>query len=460
MLEHHLPEWFSRHIGLPLLVDSPLRRAKNRPAFRRLLREKLAGQFLPLEQQQAQQLALVKPLLAHAGRQVPYYRDLFRDLRFDPLAVRSLDDLQALPVLTRQTIQAQGRRMLAEDAAARGIGEGFTGGSSGIPMLFWYDPAFYQNAEAAAWLSDMAAGRRYGTSTAYYWGAPMDLTPYRGWRGLARRWLRNEHYFDTHFTNDHRLRAYHARLTALKPGILVGYATGLAALAHFLEREGLTAAYPRLAVIPSGEVLDPEMRAALERVFPAPVFNRYGSREVGLMAYECDHHLGLHLNLSNAYLECLGPDVYESPGELVITQLHNYAMPLIRYQVDDLAVLDRRACTCGRAAPMLARLAGRRMASFVTANGTLVEGYHLIRFVRRAPGVLEFQLIQEAVGRFRLLLMTKPDFDPASLAQARADIADQMGAEVELIVEQVERIPRPPSGKAQMLLSRLAPGPQ
>jgi phenylacetate-CoA ligase len=285
------------------------------------------------------------------------------------------------------------------------------------------------------------------------------MTPYNGWRGLARRWLRNEHYFDTHFVTDDLLRRHHTRLQALNPGVLAGYASALTHLAKYLEREGLKPRYPRVAVIPTAEPLDPDMRATLERVFPAPVFNRYGSREVGLMAYECKMHAGLHLNLANVYLECLGADVYNTPGDIVITQLHNYAMPLIRYQVDDLAVLDPRQCSCGRTAPMIARLSGRRLPSFLTAGGVLVEGHHLIRWVRRAPGVLEFQLIQEAVGRLRLLLMTTPEFDPASLAQARTDIADQMGADCEVVVEVVERIPRPPSGKAQMLITRLAPRP-
>ena len=455
MAGRRFSEWFSRNIGLPLVVDSPLRRAKNRRVFKRLLAEKLASQFWPLERQRARQLEQVKRVLEHAGRQVPYYRDLFREIGFDPRGVQSLDDLQALPVLTRQTVKAQGRRMLAEDAVAGGIGEGYTGGSTGIPMMFWYDDAFYQHGEAAAWMSDMAAGRRYGTTTAYVWGASLDLTPYTGWRGLARRWLRNEHYFDTQYVTDERLRLYHGELQALNPGVLVGFASGLAGLARYLERAGLKPRYPRLAVIPTSETLEPDMRAAVERVFPAPVFNRYGSREVGLMAYECDRHLGLHLSLSNAYVECLGDDVYRTPGEVVITQLHNRAMPLIRYQTDDLAVLDRRTCDCGRSAPMIAHIAGRLLPTFLTGDGRRVESHHLIRFVRRAPGVLEFQLIQEAVGRLRLLLMTTAEFDPASLAHARADIAGLMGADCEVIVEQVARIPRPPSGKAQMLVSKI-----
>jgi phenylacetate-coenzyme A ligase PaaK-like adenylate-forming protein len=123
--------------------------------------------------------------------------------------------------------------------------------------------------------------------------------------------------------------------------------------------------------------------------------------------------------------------------------------------VDDLAVLSRQRCNCGRTAPMLERVAGRCLPPFVTTRGELVESDHLLPNIRWTPGVLEYQLIQEDVGRLRLLLKTVPDFDPTSLAPVRADVASIMGAGCELIVEQVEQIPLPPSGKAQMVLSRL-----
>jgi phenylacetate-coenzyme A ligase PaaK-like adenylate-forming protein len=178
-----------------------------------------------------------------------------------------------------------------------------------------------------------------------------------------------------------------------------------------------------------------------------------------MMAYECDRHIGMHMSLSNVYLEVVGADVFNSTG-----RNHHHAASQLRDAADPLpggrpGRARPAAMLLCRTAPMIARLAGRRSPSFVTADGTQVEGYHLIRFVRRAPGVLEFQLIQEAVGRLRLLLMTTPDFDEASLAEARTDIADQMGADCEVVVEQVARIPRPPSGKAQMLISKLAPTP-
>ena len=345
--------------------------------------------------------------------------------------------------------------MLAEDAPTNCASIYITGGTTGVALQGWQDASFYAHAEAAAWMGDMAAGRRYGMRTAYLWGAPKDMTPYTGWRGLARNWLRNEYFIDNHFIWDGRLRQIHDTLDALNPGVLVAWASSAAQLANYLEREGLRPRYPRLAVITSGEVLEADARAAVERAFPAPVFNRYGSREAGLMAYECDRHMGMHLSLSNVYLECVGEDVFKTPGEVVITQLHNYAMPLIRYQMDDLAVLDRRQCTCGRTAPMLERVAGRRMPAFVTTAGILVEGGHLLPAVRRTPGILEYQLVQEDVGRLRLLLKTVRDFDLQTLATVRADIAEKMGEDCELIVEQVERIPLPASGKPQMLVSRL-----
>ena len=455
-----LDEWFSRRVGFPLIIYVWWRRPAIRRQFRRLLRENLESQYWPPEQQAAWQLEQVRALLAHAGAHVPYYRDLFRQLGFDPRGIQRLDDLQALPLINRQVIQAEGRRMLAENLAPGEIGTSVTSGTSGAPMQFAFDPGFYVHNEAAAWMSDMAAGRRFGSRMAYIWGAPYNQTNYRGWRGLARRWLRNEFHFDSHVLWDARFHAYHQRLKALSPALLVGFASSVTHLARYLERQGLTGApgYPRVALIPSGEVLEPDMRATLERVFQAPVFNRYGSSEVGLIAYECERHAGLHLNIANIYVENAGGDAGGEPRELVVTQLRNYAMPMIRYQIGDLAVHEPQACTCGRTTPMLRRMAGRTAASFVTARGTVVEGYYVINPVALLPGVIDFQVIQEEVQALRLLLVTGPQFRLESLAKIHERVQTLIGDGTRLAVEQVDAIPRPPSGKTQIAISKVKLG--
>jgi hypothetical protein len=116
-----LAHWFSRSIGYPLIINGGWRRDKDRKGFNRLLREKCESQFWPAEQIEGWQLERLQRLLAHAGRAVPYYRDLFREVGFDPRDVRRAADLGGLPPLTRQVIQAQGRRMLADGASAAGL---------------------------------------------------------------------------------------------------------------------------------------------------------------------------------------------------------------------------------------------------------------------------------------------------------------------------------------------------
>jgi phenylacetate-CoA ligase len=451
----HFDEWFSRRLGFPFIIHGWWRRTRGRNRFSRLLREHLAAEYWPAERVEALQVERLRSLLAHAGRRVPYYRELFLKLHFDPRGVQRLADIEALPPLTRYDVQEHEARLLADDARQRGLDPGRTGGSTGVALRFWYDRNFYTHAEAAAWTSDMAAGRRFGTRTAYLWGAPRDMHEFRGWRGLGRKWLRNERFLDSHVMWDARMRQYHRALEHRPPGVLVGFASSIYNMALYLEQNGLAPNYPQTALISSGEVLDAEMRAALERVFPAPVFDRYGSREAGLLAYECDRHTGLHLNPLDGYLECASPDGTGEPSEMLITQFHNYTMPLIRFEIGDRAVRDERPCPCGRTAPMLRRVAGRTSAAFVSSSGELIEGYHLIAKVRVVPGVREFQLIQEDVRRLRLLVVAGPECAPEKFAAARADIAAIIGADCELSIEFVDSIPLPPSGKPQMLISRV-----
>jgi phenylacetate-CoA ligase len=427
MLPPPVARWFSRAIGFPLVIYGGWRRDKDRRGFSRLVGEKLDTHYWPPERVEAARMQLLRALLEHAGQQVPYYRDLFRQIGFDPRGVRSLGDLEALPRLTRPIMQAEGARMLAEDVPVTARIVGRTGGTTGVPLAFWQDRNFGKHNESAAWMSDMIAGRRYGSPTVYVVGAPFDHQPYAGWLGLARKWLRNENLYSSRVMSDDAWLRLHHTLEARPPDILVAFASAAADMARVLARAGLTPRYPRVAVIPTGEALEPEMRRDLERVFPAPVFNRYGSREAGLIACECEAHAGLHLNQADIYVESIGADVYSEPGELLITQLRNYAMPFIRYQIDDLAVLARGPCSCGRTSPMLLRVAGRKTPIFTTASGDYVESIRLTAAVRMVPGVRQFQLIEEAVGRLRLLVAPGPGCAPDGFAVARADIAEIMG---------------------------------
>jgi phenylacetate-CoA ligase len=455
MLPAPLARWFSRSIGFPLVINGAWRRGKDRRQFMRLLQDKLDAHYWPPERLEAAQVQLLGPLLDHAGRQVPYYRDLFREVGFDPRAVRRLADLAGLPPLSRQIMQAQGRRMLAEDAPASAIGKGRTGGTSGLPLDFWRDRNFDLHFEAAAWMSDQIAGRRFGSPTVYMWGATRDQKSYTGWLGMARKWLRNENLFSSRVMSDGDWLHLHRMLQQRPPDIFVAFASAAAHFARFLAREGLAPAYPRVALIPTGEALETEMRADVERAFPAPVFNRYGSREVGLIACECEAHAGLHLNQADIYVECAGPDVYSEPGELLITQLRNHVMPLIRYQIDDLAVLERRPCSCGRTSAMLRSVAGRKNPIFTTTSGDYVESVRLTALVRFVPGVRQFQLIEEEVGRLRLLVVASPGGAPEAFAEVRADIDQIMGPGCDLVVEFVDQLPLPPSGKLQVVVSKL-----
>jgi phenylacetate-CoA ligase len=455
MLPAPLARWFSRSIGFPLVINGAWRRDKRRSQFMRLLSEKLDAHYWPAERVEAAQAALAKPLLEHAGQHVPYYRDLFRRAGFDPRGLRRMADLRALPTLTRQIMKAEGRRMLADDAPAAAINKGRTGGTTGVPLDFWRDRSFDLHFEAAAWMSDMIAGRRFGSPTIYMWGATRDQKPYTGWKGTARKWLRNEFLYSSRVLSDGDWLRIHHELQQRPPDIVVAFASAAAHMARLLEREGLQPRYPRVAFIATGEPLEPDMRAAIKRVFPAPVFDRYGSREVGLIASECEQHAGLHLNPSDVYVECLGPDVYEEPGELVITQLRNRVMPLIRYQIDDLAELEHKPCACGRRSPKLARIAGRKNPIFTTAAGQYVESIRLTAPVRFVPGVRQFQLIEEAAGRLRLLVVADDDCLPEAFAGVRTDIGEIMGPGCELAIDFVDRLPLPPSGKLQVAVSKL-----
>ena len=201
-------------------------------------------------------------------------------------------------------------------------------------------------------------------------------------------------------------------------------------------------------------------RQTLEEVFQCPVTNRYGCEEVSIIACQCEAHNGLHVNADGIYLEVLrGDGEPAEPGELgmvVVTDLTNMAMPLIRYQIGDMGVLTDRRCPCGRGLPLLERVEGRIADYVLTPQGRLVSGISLTdHFNTMIPGVVQLQIVQEAVDRFTFRIVSDEHFGPASYETLNSLVAEHFGPDVTFQCEFTDHIPQESSGKFRFCISKV-----
>ncbi len=212
----------------------------------------------------------------------------------------------------------------------------------------------------------------------------------------------------------------------------------------------------------SAEVLEDEDRALLERVFGCRVFNRYGCREVSVIASECEAHAGLHVMAEGLYLEIETGGGAAQPGQagsILVTDLLNYAMPLIRYRIGDVGSWARGDCSCGRSLPRLEKVAGR-VTDFLTGiDGRMVSGVYLATYVvAQQPWLGQVQIRQERVGSLRYRVKPGHDFSfDRAQAYLREATENCLGRGSNVEVEIVDALPSEPSGKFLFSRSLVAP---
>ena len=389
-------------------------------------------------------------LLNHARRHVPRFVRLLKDAP-EITAANARDILRGIPPMVRSDVQERPQDFLSDDAA--GAADDATGGSSGTPMAFKVDRQTQIAREASLMWADQFAGWKPGERIAMLWGAPRDLSVTQSLRARLRCWIENRRWFDAFDMGPGRMKGFHDELRRFRPHILVAYAGAAFTFARWLREEGLQPGYPLRAVITSAEVLLPAMRTTIESVFRRPVFDRYGNREAGAIAAECERHAGLHVNESNVLVEV---DRVESrdEGPILLTSLCNYAMPFIRYETGDLGVLEEGRCGCGRCTARLARVMGRQSDMIRTASGRLIHGEFFTHLLYGAP-VREFQFVQRSLGDYELLVTGDRAAIAAAEGRWKDEIRRHVGGEARVDIRRVDEIPLLPSGKRRFTLSHV-----
>jgi phenylacetate-CoA ligase len=406
-------------------------------------------QFLSADALREMQWLQFRTLLRHAFDHCAFYRESLTAAGMVPDDVRSLEDVTSLPTITKEQIQGSLRDMIADNVSGRPLLKDMTGGSTGSPMVFYYDEDRLDSRNAAAIRHNRWTGWNIGDKMAVLWGAPRDLAS-QSMKARVRDWVLDRRIMlDASTIDDTRMRDFHRRLLSHRPRFVLAYANTMALFARFVRDSRLEPPRPE-AIITSGEVLTDANRALIESTFGCKVFNRYGSREFAVIASECSCHRGMHINAESLFVEVVA-------GEIVVTDLRNLAMPMIRYRTRDVGALVNGACECGRGLPLL-DLQGGRVTDFLTGmDGQKVSGIVLATYaITNLPGVQQIQFVQERRGAVRVRVVRRPDWSDVSATELTSRVRGFLGESMAVQLEFTDNIPVEPSGKYRFSISGLA----
>ena len=438
---------------------NPLLLKRWRPTAPVYLRELRKYEFASAESIDAVQWTRLQAVILHAAQNVPYYRNLFREHGIQPEDIRSRQDFARVPFMSKATVQEACNELLADDRDRESGRLNASGGSTGKPVQFFQDATYWDQAHACQSFVESWWNIRPGDRTASLWGADRDI-PEQSWRERLYSEIGQLRVCNAFALNAAQMERFAKMLVSWQPRHVIGYASALEIFAKFLiEREEFR--IRPLAVKTTAEVLSEERREIIEKAFGCPAYNFYGSREINNLAVECPSRLGLHVNALSRYIEIVDDEGKAAPpgvpGRILITDLTNYFMPFLRYEIEDIGSWTGAPCNCGRPFPLLAKIWGRSSDFIVTPEGKLIHSVFFTHLFYDLPDVVLFQVNQKDVHNVEVQLVLRPGAFEYPEVRLRNRLRDAFGSNISFNVQVVPKIERPPSGKHRFTVSSVRP---
>ena len=411
-----------------------------------------------LEELQEKKLRL---LIQHAYRHVGYWRHLFDENGIHPDEIRTIADLTKIPLLSKANVRENLYFDMLSDNHDKGrILRVSTSGSTGEPFICFADQHQLEIRWASTQRSLEWTGYRFGDRCARLWHQTIGMTPIQIMKEAIDAWFCRRVFVPAFEMSDEKIARFVKKLKAYKPVLIDGYAESFNFLALYMRNNKLEGLHPK-GIVSSAQYLPDQSRQIIEENFKCGVFDKYGSREFSGIAYECDAHQGHHIVAESYIVEVIKDGRPAKPGELgeiVVTDLNNYCMPLIRYRLGDLgAALDNsEKCPCGRGLPRIGRIEGRTQAIVFAANGTYMPSSFFLHLFKDFMHIMrQFQIVQEEKGSMTLKIIKAPRFQEETLTELLALLRNYVGEEMKIDVEFVDRIPLGITGKHQSVIQKL-----
>jgi phenylacetate-CoA ligase len=412
-------------------------------------------QYLPRGELIELQHQKLKRVVECAQVNSPFWQARFAENEVSSATLKSLDDLQMFPILEKNHIQTMA---LDNAAGTHGLVVKRTGGTTGEPVTIYSSKNHVYWSMAAMLRFYDWVGYKVGNRRAKLFAAPTRTgIPEHTLTNRLRNWLGNTLYLDALDLTSEKVEQIITLLDSFRPQVLLGYTSCLAVMARTLGENGRRLSLPDLKIINAAEPLDPQRREIIEVNLGDELFNHYGTRDVGYIADECELRQGLHVHMEYLAVEIVDENGYwvkdGEEGDILITELENFGMPIIRYRIGDRAVRTRKTCPCGRGLQVIPAVTGRSTDIILLPNGNKLTGLVFPHALKDFP-IAEYQIVQKQLDIVEAKVVLEPGATESTLQAVQVAMKNIMPG-VTVNLTSVTHIPRTRSGKLRSVISEL-----
>lgn len=418
------------------------------------------SEFWPEGDLRKLQLDRLRALILHARTTSDFYRQRLSEVNVTEHDITDLTSLTKIPLLSKSDVRSNlDRGLLSTSFRQQELHRINTSGSTGEPFTIYANRNQLEVRFAATLRAMQSTGWDFGDSQVRLWHQTLGMTRSQVLREKVDAWLLKRTFIPAFEFSPSSIDRFIRTVESKKPVLIDGYAESLNFLASYLNSGKSLDIAPR-AVVSSAQMLPMQTRRSIETHLNTRVFDKYGSREFSGIAYECVEGAGHHVVDECYIVEVLVDGRPAKPGEIgevVITDLFNYATPMIRYRIGDLAVAvdPTSPCRCGRAHSRIGEIQGRTQAIVHCANGTWMPGTFFAHFFKDYEAVVRFfQIEQFSPGAFVLNLVKGDAFSDEGVREMLHSLSAYVGSTT-IDVQIVESIPLVRTGKRSPVVSHV-----
>ncbi|WP_019176636.1 phenylacetate--CoA ligase family protein [Methanomassiliicoccus luminyensis] len=423
------------------------------PTYKKMIQD----QWKPYDELRHEQEGRLRNLIKFSYENIPYYHNLFKSLNRTPGDIRTINDLEKLPILTKEIIKEHWGEFKPAKLSSMKYYSQATGGSTGTPMQYRLSKFDRFMGGALLYRGWGYGGYELGDKMVFLAGSSLDVGTKSHLVKKIHEVSRNIRMLSSFDMGGPQMQRYADILGSFRPRFIRGYASSIYFFARWLEEKQISIPAPE-GVFTTSEKLFPHMRKKISDIFDCDVYDNYGLNDGSISAFECSEHTGLHIDMERGLMEVIdddGSQIEQGEGQILATSLHNYAMPFIRYVTGDKGSLLDEPCSCGRDYPLLKEVAGRQQEMLVTPEGKHIHGEFFTHIFWEVPKVKEFQIVQASSEKLIIKLVTEPDFNEANLESIKETIRlRSRGWDVEFRF--VDSIDRSHAGKYKFVINEVS----